>query len=141
MPREYERNLDEPSYFEKNHCLKIPLQETNEFRGTQFVEKHETFNGSNSAGSEGQRTTPDESAQKSEDSLNRLDELAVDMRGGTYTPIKSLNTFLFDWKIKARVTKKHLKKSWKNQRGCGSLLNIELIDMAGTQIQATFFNE
>jgi len=63
------------------------------------------------------------------------------MRGGAYTPIKSLNTFLFDWKIKARVTKKHQKKSWKNQRGCGSLLNIELIDMAGTQIQATFFNE
>lgn len=29
MPREYERNLDELSYFEKNHCLKIPLQETN----------------------------------------------------------------------------------------------------------------
>ena len=28
----------------------------------------------------------------------------------SYTPIKSLNTFLFDWKIKARVTKKHNKK-------------------------------
>jgi ssDNA-binding replication factor A large subunit len=50
----------------------------------------------------------------------------------TYTPIKSLNTFLFDWKIKARVTKKHQKKAWKNQRGHGSLLNIELIDSAGT---------
>jgi ssDNA-binding replication factor A large subunit len=48
---------------------------------------------------------------------------------------------LFDWKIKARVTKKHSKKAWKNNRGCGSLLNIELIDAAGAQIQATFFNE
>lgn len=35
----------------------------------------------------------------------------------SYTPIKSLNTFLFDWKIKARVTKKHNKKTWKNTRG------------------------
>ena len=35
----------------------------------------------------------------------------------SYTPIKSLNTFLFDWKIKARVTKKHQKKTWKNSRG------------------------
>ena len=35
----------------------------------------------------------------------------------SYTPIKSLNTFLFDWKIKARVTKKHNKKTWKNNRG------------------------
>jgi hypothetical protein len=31
---------------------------------------------------------------------------------GSYTPIKSLNTFLFDWTIKARVTKKHAKKAW-----------------------------
>ena len=58
-----------------------------------------------------------------------------------YTPIKSLNTFLFDWKIKARVTKKLPKKSWKNARGAGTLLNIELIDFQGTQIQATFFND
>jgi ssDNA-binding replication factor A large subunit len=52
-----------------------------------------------------------------------------------------LSTFIFDWKIKARVTKKHQKKAWKNSRGAGSLLNIELIDNAGTQIQATFFND
>lgn len=46
----------------------------------------------------------------------------------SYTPIKSLNTFLFDWKIKARVTKKHAKKIWKNSRSEGTLLNVELID-------------
>lgn len=49
-----------------------------------------------------------------------------------YTPIKSLNTFLFDWKIKARITKKHAKKTWKNAKGEGSILNIELIDTQGT---------
>lgn len=54
--------------------------------------------------------------------------------GESYTPIKSLNTFLFDWKIKARVTKKHNKKTWKNNRGQGTLLNVELIDNQGTQI-------
>ena len=37
-----------------------------------------------------------------------------DQGRSNYTPIKSLNTFLFDWKIKARVTKKHQKKAWKN---------------------------
>jgi len=51
-----------------------------------------------------------------------------------YTPIKALNTFLFDWKIKARVTKKHAKKSWKNSRSEGTLLNVELIDNQGSQI-------
>ena len=48
---------------------------------------------------------------------------------------------MFDWKIKARVTKKHNKKTWKNNRGQGTLLNVELIDSQGTQIQATFFND
>ena len=48
-----------------------------------------------------------------------------------YTPIKSLNTFLFDWKIKARVTKKHAKKGWKNAKSSGEILNIELIDNQG----------
>ena len=58
-----------------------------------------------------------------------------------YTPIKSLNSFLFDWKIKARITKKQAKKTWRNAKGEGTLLNIELIDFHGTQIVATFFNE
>ena len=58
-----------------------------------------------------------------------------------YTPLKSLNTFFFDWKIKVRLTKKCEKKNWKNAKGSGTLLNIELIDALGTQIQATMFNE
>lgn len=44
-------------------------------------------------------------------------KLAMGQTQESYTPIKSLNTFLFDWKIKARVTKKHNKKTWKNMRG------------------------
>ena len=49
-----------------------------------------------------------------------------------YTPIKTLNTFLFDWKIKARITKKHPIKEWRNAKSNGKLLNIEIIDNQGT---------
>ena len=58
-----------------------------------------------------------------------------------YTPIKSLNTFLFDWKIKARITKKNPLKTWQNAKSSGHILNLELIDSHGTQIQATFFKD
>jgi hypothetical protein len=33
-----------------------------------------------------------------------------------------------DWKIKARITKKHPLKMWKNEKGKGSILNLELLD-------------
>lgn len=58
-----------------------------------------------------------------------------------YTPIRCLNQFSTDWKIRARITKKGDKKEWKNQKGEGVLMNIELIDKEGTQIQVTFFGE
>ena len=45
-----------------------------------------------------------------------------------YTPIKSLNAFMFDWKIKARVTKKFEIKPWKNAKSEGHVMNVELID-------------
>jgi ssDNA-binding replication factor A large subunit len=67
-----------------------------------------------------------ENGSRSGESL--ADKVARRSLEGNYTPIKSLNTFLFDWKIKARVTKKHNKKTWKNNRGQGTLLNVELID-------------
>ena len=58
-----------------------------------------------------------------------------------YTPIKALSTFNYDWRIKARITKKGERRSWKNQRTEGYLLNVELMDKHGTQIQATFFKD
>jgi hypothetical protein len=78
-------------------------------------------------------TTPDAVSIAEDDKMTgqQFKNSVLDTRG-VYTPIKSLNTFLFDWKIKARVTKKHTKKAWKNQRGAGCLLNIELIDLAGS---------
>eukprot|EP00347_Sterkiella_histriomuscorum_P004608 403359819 len=58
-----------------------------------------------------------------------------------FTPIKALSTFHYDWRIKARIIKKYEKKTWKNQRNEGSLMNIDLMDSFGTQIQATFFRD
>ncbi|CDW72882.1 replication protein a 70 kda dna-binding [Stylonychia lemnae] len=77
---------------------------------------------------------------------NNPDYRGGDQYGGNqqfsiYTPIKALSSFNYDWRIKARVTKKQDKKIWKNSRSEGSLLNIELMDCFGTQIQATFFKD
>lgn len=58
-----------------------------------------------------------------------------------YTPIKALSTMNSDWIIKARVSKKYPVKQWSNDKGDGKLLNFELIDRHGTQIQATLFNK
>lgn len=38
------------------------------------------------------------------------------------------------WRIKARVTKLGEKRCYKNAKGEGCLLNIELMDSDGTQI-------
>lgn len=45
-----------------------------------------------------------------------------------YMPLKALNTFSSDWKIKARIVKKHDLRRWKNERGEGEILNIDLMD-------------
>jgi len=50
----------------------------------------------------------------------------------TYTPIKALSTFSFDWRLKARVTKKHEMRTWKNAKSEGKFLNIEIMDSFGT---------
>lgn len=58
-----------------------------------------------------------------------------------YTPIKCLSTFNYDWRIKARVTKKHEVKTWVKPKQKGQILKIELMDDEGTRIEATFFND
>ena len=56
-------------------------------------------------------------------------------------PIKALNQFNTDWCIKARVLKKAPLRSYRNAKGEGVILNIDLIDREGTMIQATAFGE
>lgn len=51
-----------------------------------------------------------------------------------YTPIRVLNQFSSDWRIRARVTKRDEPRQWRNQRGEGHLFNLELIDKDGTLI-------
>jgi len=56
-------------------------------------------------------------------------------------PVKALNQFSSDWRIKVRVTKKYDIKKWNNARGTGELFTVDLVDADGTQIQGTFFNQ
>mmetsp|Transcript_24613 Transcript_24613/g.24206 ORF Transcript_24613/g.24206 Transcript_24613/m.24206 type:complete len:129 (+) Transcript_24613:603-989(+) len=58
-----------------------------------------------------------------------------------YTPIKNLGVYNYDWKIKARVTKKYDRREWKNSKSQGWIMNIELMDAFKTQIVGTFFND
>jgi len=58
-----------------------------------------------------------------------------------YMPIKALNQFVTDWRIKARVVKKPPLREYKNAKGPGKIMNIDVIDREGTMIQATMFNE
>lgn len=58
-----------------------------------------------------------------------------------YAPIKALSTMMTDWVIKARVVSKDNVKEWNNPRGSGKLFSCILMDVHGTEIQATFFKE
>jgi replication factor A1 len=55
-------------------------------------------------------------------------------------PISALNSFSMDWRIKARVLKKPPIRTYKNAKGEGQILTVDLIDRDGTMIQATMFN-
>ena len=61
--------------------------------------------------------------------------------GDAHMPIKALNQFNTDWCIKARVLKKAPLRSYRNAKGEGVILNLDLIDREGTMIQATAFGE
>ena len=56
------------------------------------------------------------------------------MKEEYFMPVKCINQFSIDFKIKVRVTKKHDLKSWKNANGTGELFNVDLIDAEGIQI-------
>ena len=46
-----------------------------------------------------------------------------------YVPVNCLNTFMRDWAIKVKVTKKYDMRRWNNARGSGTLLNVDLMDV------------
>jgi ssDNA-binding replication factor A large subunit len=51
-----------------------------------------------------------------------------------YMPISALNSFSMDWRIKARVVKKPPIRTYKNAKGEGQILTVDLIDREGTMI-------
>lgn len=57
-------------------------------------------------------------------------------------PISALNPYQSQrWMIKARVTHKGEVKHWKNDRGEGKLMNMELLDKDGGKMRAVVFGE
>lgn len=56
-------------------------------------------------------------------------------------PIKALNQFTTDWRFKARILRKPPIREYKNDKGPGKIMKLELIDREGTMIEATMFNE
>lgn len=55
-------------------------------------------------------------------------------------PILALNPFIYEWRIKVRVTRKYELRSWTNQSGTGEIFTVEMIDSRGDLIQGSFFN-
>lgn len=48
-------------------------------------------------------------------------------------PIAALNLHITEWRFKARVLKK-TKREFKNEKGAGTIMNLDLIDSSGTMI-------
>lgn len=71
-----------------------------------------------------------------------VEDFEIAYAEGGHIPLSRLNPSLrWDWRIKVRLTKKGERRTWKNDRGEGYLINLELIDEEGSQIQATLFKE
>jgi ssDNA-binding replication factor A large subunit len=146
-PADLEKNLENPSVFDKAVDLSIPQEAIKKLAPAPT--KSEDIH-MEEANTEVSRVPPAAVAKKSqlyptsenpERIQDRIKQVIGDKDEVHYMPIKALNTFSTEWKIKARITKKHQKKAWKNAKTAGVLLNIELMDSAGTQITATFFND
>lgn len=57
-------------------------------------------------------------------------------------PISALNPYQNQrWMVKARVTHKGDIKEWKNDRGAGKLMNIEILDADGGKMRVCMFGE
>lgn len=135
-PKSYEKLA--PSEFTKHYnlCFKAQKENVDE---TNTVEEKEVKEEKKPIFEE-KKAYPVENPKKTWS--NGFVEIATnDVASTEYTPIAALNPMNPDWIIKARVTKKGAPRHWKNFRGEGDLMNIELKDEFGDQIQATFFNK
>jgi replication factor A1 len=46
-----------------------------------------------------------------------------------------------NWRIRVRLVKKNEIKTWKNDKGEGSLMNLDFMDRVGTKMQGTLFKD
>ncbi|CAI2360853.1 unnamed protein product [Moneuplotes crassus] len=138
-PKEYVEGEDEDMDFEAEIPYKNNPEERKEESDVEMKSPNKPTPCKNSASKEEiklQVTEAEMEDTKEEPSPQKSYEV-----DDAYTPIKTVSPLNSDWIIKARVSKKNKVKEWSNSRGSGKLLNIELIDRHGTQIQATFFNK
>ncbi|TNV82613.1 hypothetical protein FGO68_gene9605 [Halteria grandinella] len=74
--------------------------------------------------------------------LPEYEEHELNYIKGGYIPLAKLDPIMkWDWRVKVRVVKKSDRRPWRNDRGEGFLVNIEIIDQDGTQMEATLFKE
>ncbi len=133
-PKDYNSNK-ESGQFAEHYDLRIPQDP----EGKDSLSKEDLVGALDNVQLE--QNGKDNSHKKYERSDNLVKAGGMSPSDDMYMPVKALNQFTNDWCIKARITKKNDVRSWKNQRGEGHLLNIDLIDKEGTRIQATSFNE
>lgn len=151
-PKPYEKLS--PSEFTKSHNLSFKVQKENVDDNIK-VEEQKSPAGKNLENAFATDKKPKEEEKKvfSKNNMqvdnqtkkpwsNGFVQIAKNQEiAGEYTPIAALNPMNPDWIIKARITKKGAPRHWKNFRGEGELMNIELKDENGDQIQGTFFNK
>lgn len=137
----YKDNLQN-NHFPSDFDLTIPLQETNEKGKSvdeyfQHQQQPRPGGGSTNIGQKRVEAPPSTTRLQAERGRPSLMGNAEDAK---YIPISVLNTFVQDWTIKAKVVRKNTR-NWNNARGNGTLMNVDLMDKHGCQIQATFFND
>lgn len=60
---------------------------------------------------------------------------------GTFLPISEISSYQTKWMIKARVTNKAPMRTFKRGTGEGKVFHVDLLDSAGGEIRASFFND
>lgn len=147
QPRPIQENQS-TDHFPTSYNLKIPLNETNECKSNSIdanldrLQLHSPIQTRTMNFGREETKQPDYQARfmQAQQPVSGQKPRKSDPYA-QYTPIKVLNSYSTDWKLKARITKKYPLRQWSSDKGSGHILNIDLIDKDNSQIQATFFNE
>jgi len=59
----------------------------------------------------------------------------------TFLPIAELSSYIRNWTIKARITNKAPLRTFKKGAGEGKVFSVDMLDVMGGEIRATFFNQ